>query len=127
MEAGLCVVILPREPQVVGDPLNANLGIAEGIIPRRPNDKTAGCDQLLRGAQMIVLVPVAGAAYSDKERIGPPLGSRCPAVGPQLISSSIVLTDQTFIRVYKIGPVPVNVFPQTFSERIIVILGNDRT
>jgi hypothetical protein len=42
MEAGLCVKILAREPQVVGDPLNADFRIAERIIPCRSDHKTAG-------------------------------------------------------------------------------------
>ena len=57
---------------------------------------------------MVILVPVVLAAYFDKERIGSPLGLRCPAIGPQLSSSRVILTDQTFIRVYKIGPDTVN-------------------
>jgi len=58
---------------------------------------------------MVILVPVVLAAYFDKERIGAPLGLRCPAVGPQLSSRCVILTEQTFIRVYKIGPDAVNV------------------
>ena len=109
MEAGLGVVVLPREAEVVGDPLNANVSIPEGGIGCRPNYKTARRDDLLRSTLMVVLVPVVLAAYFDKERIGSPLGLRRPAISPQLNSRCVILTDQTFIRVYKISPNTVNV------------------
>ena len=37
------------------------------------------------------------------------MGVRRPAIGPQLSSRCVILTDQTFVRVYKIGPDSVNV------------------
>jgi hypothetical protein len=108
VEPGFFVIVLTGEAQIVGNAFYINLGIPEGVIGCRPNHKTAGRHDLLRRPLVVVLVPVIMAAYLDKERIGAPLGSRCPTIGPQLNSRCIILTDQTFIRVYKIGPDSVN-------------------
>jgi hypothetical protein len=108
VEAGLGVVVLPWEAQVAGDHFNANLRIAERVIGRRPDNLTATGNDLLRSPLVVVLVPVVLAAYLDKERIGSQSGLRRPAIGPQLRSGCVILTDQTFGRVYKIGPDTVN-------------------
>jgi hypothetical protein len=51
IKAGFCVVILSWEAEVIGDPLNANLSIAEGVIFRSRDNPTAARDQLLRCAK----------------------------------------------------------------------------
>jgi hypothetical protein len=109
VEAGLGIVILPREAEVVLDFRDSDISVAKRVIFRSPYNPTAARDQLLGGALVVVLVPVVLAAYFDKERIGSPLGLRRPSIGPQLSSRCVILTDQTFVAVYKMGPDTVNV------------------
>ena len=53
MQPGLCVVVLPRKPEVVGHQFRSHSGFPEGLVVRLPDDILTAVGDHLRRAQMI--------------------------------------------------------------------------
>ena len=95
----LSVVMLAGKPEVVFNASHVNLTVAKGVIDPRPDHQAVGSNELLWGAEVIVLVPVVGTTYFEKERICAPERIRSPAIGLDLIARCIILANETFIGV----------------------------
>jgi len=105
------IKILPCKSQVAGDGLCSDLDVSEGIVGCRPGCCSAGGCDLLRCAEVVVLIPVVNAVCLEKERGGAPLGIGDIAVGFNLCSGGVIFADQAFVGIYKICPCAVNLFP----------------
>jgi hypothetical protein len=58
VQSGRLVVVLPREPQVIFDRVDDDIGFTKGAIPRFPDSGAVACNQPLWGSKVVVLIEV---------------------------------------------------------------------
>ncbi len=124
MQPRLGIEILSRKSQVIFHGTNFNRCLPESRVASRLDHGPIRFDQLLRRAEVVVLVEIVLAALLQPERIRGPGGVRFVTVGPDFIADSIVFRHQSFIGVEEGGSASADLFPQPPPEGIVGIFGD---
>ena len=113
MQSRLGIKILSRKAQVVGDGFDLHPRLPEDRIAGRPDHGPVLFDQLLRGAQMVVLVKIALVALPQPERVGRPGRIRLVAIACRFSACRIIFRHQPFIGVEEGGSGSADFLPQS--------------